>query len=640
MPTSHHLLCRWPSKATALLALRFKSHTRSSTRVQFRRPMCRKRRGAVVVLAAFLMIVMLGMVAFSVDLGYIALTKSELQNAADAAAMAAASKLNSPQSEIKNEAKTYANLHHAAGQGVALADSDIEFGTWNLATNAFTPSSSVGNALRITARRANAPHFFGRIFGRQSFDIQAQAIAMANPRDIVFVVDLSGSMNDDSEACWATQAINSEFGAAHPNLGNQVVQDLYTDFGFGAFPGTTRHIGQSLGVAQDSNAYYNMTRNGGALSGSSIPSTYRISNSDSTSTRKSKCYRWIIDNQLASLMPAATPAVNSTTNYNYWSKYLDYVIYATTSAPPSQYSIRISSMNNPNTTAYDSATSSYVTPYYNKLGYRTYVQFMLDHGRDYKPDGVNYTPLSLRSPFCPKHSEDTDGGSFEFPPREQPTHSMRRAVIAAMKVIKDRNAEISDVNLKDWVSIVTFDAPNDGGPRLIQSLTGDYDAAMQKCTTLQAVADAYNSTGTESGMLLAKQHLQPTSAGGLGRSFSNKVVVLLTDGAPNLTTSSAADITSYVATHSNSNFYSPPSAPHDAALMQGMEMQLAKWQVYAVGIGLGTDYDFMDRLGRIGDTANKDGKSARGSGNPAEYEDRTAEIFENIISNPKQRLVQ
>lgn len=25
---------------------------------------------------------------------------------------------------------------------------------------------------------------------------------------------------------------------------------------------------------------------------------------------------------------------------------------------------------------------------------------------------------------------------------------------------------------------------------------------------------------------------------------------------------------------------------------------------------------------------------------PAEYEDRTAEIFENIISNPKERLVQ
>ena len=40
---------------------------------------------------------------------------------------------------------------------------------------------------------------------------------------------------------------------------------------------------------------------------------------------------------------------------------------------------------------------------------------------------------------------------------------------------------------------------------------------------------------------------------------------------------------------------------------------------------LGTDYSFMDRMGR---TANSAGQSPRGG--PAEYEDRTAETFENI----------
>ena len=69
-------------------------------------------------------------------------------------------------------------------------------------------------------------------------------------------------------------------------------------------------------------------------------------------------------------------------------------------------------------------------------------------------------------------------------------------------------------------------------------------------------------------------------------------------------------------------------------------MQAADWQVFSVGIGLGTDYDFMDRMARLGGTANDAGQSPRGSGNPAEYEQRLTEIFEKIITNPQIRLVQ
>jgi len=35
-----------------------------------------------------------------------------------------------------------------------------------------------------------------------------------------------------------------------------------------------------------------------------------------------------------------------------------------------------------------------------------------------------------------------------------------------------------------------------------------------------------------------------------------------------------------------------------------------------------------------------DGESPRGSGNPADDEQRLVEIFDEIISNPKVRLVQ
>jgi hypothetical protein len=59
-----------------------------------------------------------------------------------------------------------------------------------------------------------------------------------------------------------------------------------------------------------------------------------------------------------------------------------------------------------------------------------------------------------------------------------------------------------------------------------------------------------------------------------------------------------------------------------------------------VGIGLECDYGFMDRLARMGSTADQDGESPRGSGNPADYEQRLTEIFQHIITNPKLRLVK
>ena len=47
------------------------------------------RQGAITVLAAILAIVFVGMVAFSVDIGYVLSSKEELQRSADSSALAA-----------------------------------------------------------------------------------------------------------------------------------------------------------------------------------------------------------------------------------------------------------------------------------------------------------------------------------------------------------------------------------------------------------------------------------------------------------------------------------------------------------------------------------------------------------------------
>ena len=49
------------------------------------------RRGAITVLTAFMSIMLVGMVAFSVDIGYLLSAKEELQRSADSSALAACS---------------------------------------------------------------------------------------------------------------------------------------------------------------------------------------------------------------------------------------------------------------------------------------------------------------------------------------------------------------------------------------------------------------------------------------------------------------------------------------------------------------------------------------------------------------------
>ena len=117
--------------------------------------------------------------------------------------------------------------------------------------------------------------------------------------------------------------------------------------------------------------------------------------------------------------------------------------------------------NNPNFYAFPNADWSYIWNNTNRISYKTYVQFMMDFGRE-KTDklsdtGVGQTPLSVASSYCPMHTEATAGGSFSFPPREQPMHAARRSLIAAIQVVKQFNASVPAAK-GDWVSIVTFDS--------------------------------------------------------------------------------------------------------------------------------------------------------------------------------------
>jgi hypothetical protein len=552
----------------------------------------KRRRGAIVVLAAIFLVVMLGMIAFAVDLGYIALVKTQLQAAADSAALAAVA-ASTNATDATAAAQLFANKHTAGGRAIALQSSDVQSGTWDADARVFTATSGLSNAVQVTVRMndtsgGKTPLFFGRIFGLNSISQQASAIATMNPRDICFVVDLSGSMNDDTQPESDTGA-GSSYGA--------VIQQVFDDFNFGTYNYSRTKYWAGYPVLTSSKGSNWASNLATALK---TNATYKNDPRYNTGTTTAAT-NWVIDVQIGqNLMPNAIPTPNSqvAASYNYWSKYIAWR---------------------------DTWTSVYN---YNDIGYTSYVSYMMYFGRDQKTASGNYTPLSLRSDLvaCRTHSESTAGGTFTFPAREMPTHAGRRAIIAALQLIKTRNATMSDPSKRDYVSLISFDRGTDAtsGVTIWQPLTSNYDLAMQQCTQLQATADNASSTATATGLIAAYNLLLPQSQGGSGRTSTNKIIVLLTDGKPNLLPTPAIGITSYT----GDNY-------KDAALSQTATIQGKKWYAYAVGIGLGCDTDFMSRMATLGGTTTSH------SGTDVEnYESDLVSIFQNIITHPKLRLVQ
>jgi Flp pilus assembly protein TadG len=165
----------------------------------------RTRRGAIVVLAAIMMIVFLASVAFSVDVAYMQLTKVKLRAATDAAARAAGEGLSRVQDldYARQAAKNIAAANHVGGEPLLLDDSDIVFGKSTQQSSgawAFAPNGEPINAVRVFGRRTreapsgSVPIFFGRVFQVYDFQPTQAATVVRLDRDICLVVDRSSSM--------------------------------------------------------------------------------------------------------------------------------------------------------------------------------------------------------------------------------------------------------------------------------------------------------------------------------------------------------------------------------------------------------------------------------------------------------------
>jgi len=136
-------------------------------------------RGAIVIIVAIILPVIFVMAAVVIDLGQLFQIKSRLQGTADASALAGASALPDA-ANVQARAASYAGFNYPDA-GTVVANADVVVGTWS--ANTFTAGGSNPNAVRVTARRAQANNnrvslFLGGFVGRQFADVSATAVAV------------------------------------------------------------------------------------------------------------------------------------------------------------------------------------------------------------------------------------------------------------------------------------------------------------------------------------------------------------------------------------------------------------------------------------------------------------------------------
>jgi Flp pilus assembly protein TadG len=160
------------------------------------------RKGAISVLAAILAIVLVGMVAFSVDIGYVLSAKEELQRTADATVLAAcweygqriSSGYNSADAttHARNTAVQYAALNPVTGHPMTVDTNssndpagDIVFGyisDFKSSSSAFQTGGTQHNAVRVRLHKTSSsngevPYFFAKVFGLTGQVLHTEATA-------------------------------------------------------------------------------------------------------------------------------------------------------------------------------------------------------------------------------------------------------------------------------------------------------------------------------------------------------------------------------------------------------------------------------------------------------------------------------
>jgi hypothetical protein len=254
------------------------NRNRSGRNVCAPRRSLRSQRGVIIPLTAVMLVSLLSIGALSIDVGYLMVARNQIQNAADAAALSAASKLYplvvdpSDGKKKPNWAAAKAEADSAVAlnkvTNVAMSKAESESGYWNITDNGtagfqdhkdFSPSSGEIDAylpaVKVTLDKATIENggaigtFFAKIFGMQTMSVRATAVAVvASPsttKQGLFPFSLTKCMFDRYYLA---------DGTISPDLSNGIIQVDSAYHTYDLKDGSKCQSGQWTSFDKDSNS--------------------------------------------------------------------------------------------------------------------------------------------------------------------------------------------------------------------------------------------------------------------------------------------------------------------------------------------------------------------------------------------------
>jgi len=156
----------------------------------------KKHRGVAVLWTAFTLLILLLFMGLAIDGGRVYFAAHQLQNAADAAALAGARIVRIDQGEARLQAQKFAGLNYCIGDAVDLElnsgnapDGDIVIGRFYFDERGFVrledlPADVKPDAVKVVTKRTGSEHgavplYFGSLINVNTADVSRVAIAQA-----------------------------------------------------------------------------------------------------------------------------------------------------------------------------------------------------------------------------------------------------------------------------------------------------------------------------------------------------------------------------------------------------------------------------------------------------------------------------
>ena len=578
---------------------------KTSLAEHFRKP--DTRSGNIILLSAFVLTMVFAFAAFSIDIGYLSVAKGQLQAAVDAATLAAAMELNPNidqtvvATNVKNAASEVASLNTVGNNSGLLLDPsiDIELGRrdWNASNStfvfAFGPKAIPYNIVRVTGRlddvwnattgqmeNRKLPLFFAPAIDQDNVIMKVGSVATYQPRDMVLVLDYSGSMNDDTEFKNCNELGHTWINSAIDTMWSELGEPSYGDMPYAPAYLTVE------GVPEDA--------------ASNIPHIsveYRRNSVEVTSTMDLK--KVIFQDNGGDYLTfdnlSGTTGVFQDNNKirRVWVE--------------SGGNIAISGNNAGERFEFDDDDI---------VGYLGLNAVTYPHPSgswasfvDYVNDSGNVNEATYQAKYSTKCL-------INYWNESRPLYSQTPglSVCSTQPLTAAKNASdvlcdyITAVEADDQVGLTVYTHTNSNGAYLESGLTHDI-ASIKPLYRNRQAAHYDNMTNIGGGLKVAREELENN-----GRQDAYRVIVLMTDGVANR----------------------PSGYAEQWAIDQANLCKTSKVKIMAIALGLGADEDLMEELATI--TGGKH-FVVPGGGTIAEYEAQLMQVFQEIAADRPLKLL-